>query len=75
MDNSGPAFPIKQPMSNDIQGMSLRDYFAAQSINAAILKMIHNLRIDHGHDFPIHWEEVAESAYASADAMLEEREK
>ncbi len=64
--HGGPAFPVAFRM-NDKQviledGISVRDYFAAQAI----------LR-----EFPDHWSinDMAENAYLIADAMLDERAK
>ncbi|MBV1814487.1 hypothetical protein KTT58_17215 [Pseudomonas viridiflava] len=30
-DDGGPAFPLKEPLTSDSTGMSLRDYFAANA--------------------------------------------
>lgn len=62
-ETSGPAFPTR----HNGYGMELRDYFAAQAMQAFI--------------DPSQWQstvgpissEVAFNAYAMADAMLEER--
>lgn len=67
MDNSGPAFPIKQPMSNDMQGMSLRDYFAAKIIGGILADS--TVRMD-GIDRK---KALAELAYEMADAMISAR--
>jgi len=77
-DNSEPAFPVEAP--NEIySGMSLRDYFAAKSMQAIITKLP---IIDQLSEFGIsinnknkYNEDIAESAYCIADAMLEERKK
>lgn len=67
-DESKPAFPCHPDMENPLyDGMTLRDYFAAQAMQAFI--------------DPSQWQstvgpissEVAFNAYAMADAMLEER--
>jgi hypothetical protein len=47
------------------EGMSLRDYFAAQSISAFALDM---------SDPDITFDDVAQNAYRLADAMLNARE-
>jgi len=57
--DGGAAFPV---CMDSIGGMSLRDYFAAQVICMA------------AHDLT-RPEDVAERAYAIADAMLAAREK
>jgi hypothetical protein len=51
------AFPIKEPNTSDIFGMTLRDYFAAKALINAIGSP----------------QENAEWAYQVADAMLERR--
>ena len=81
-NTGGAAFP--RPASQDAcfdarvpsqTGMTLRDYFAAASINAAVVKAIHNYALN-GVKLPyIGWQEMAESAYCMADAMLTERDK
>lgn len=62
--SGGPAFPRSSQCSNDAtidsEGMSLRDYFAAQ----AMVGLIQN-----------HAGIVAKQAYEFADAMLAERAK
>ena len=61
--DGGPAFPHTLPTGQPFSGISLRDYFAAESIHSVDLK---NTRISHGF--------IAQQAYALADAMLEARE-
>lgn len=67
----GPAFPIKGPvMSNDVDGISMRDYFAAKAMQALITSR-HT-------DYENGWydeERVADSSYKMADAMLKAREQ
>ena len=36
IDTSGPAFPLKEPLSNDSLGISVRDYFAAKALQGFI---------------------------------------
>lgn len=70
-DTGGPAFPYEMPTRS---GMTLRDYFAAQAMNAVIggfmsrsEKAVFNLdKGDHLH--------AAKMAYRIADALLEARE-
>lgn len=74
--DGGPAFP--QPLSDAFSyegqgGLTLRDYFAAQALGAAITAYIHGngacLGMDHiTRNVPV-------IAYKFADAMLAEREK
>lgn len=47
------------------EGMTLRDYFAAQAISALVAR--------HRADFS--WSSIPANAYALADAMLAERNK
>jgi len=68
------AFP--NPHRTDELGMTLRDYFAAHSIQAVMLMVKHNFKIDLD---TFYWHEtereiVAENAYKLADAMLKARE-
>ena len=64
IDYGGPAFPQKEPLSNDWHGMSLRDYFAAKA-------MLHMLTLDNLE----RRDEVAEASYLMADAMIAERNR
>lgn len=68
----GRAFPTHPSLYSsadqaEAQGMSLRDYFAAQALA--------NMRIHESTDNPLYWDRVAKSAYIAADAMLAERAK
>ena len=71
-DNGGPAFPNYGVWSNGCwepmpqEGMSLRDYFAGQ----AMIGLITKLPPDDMVEFK---QQVAESAYRYADAMLKAR--
>lgn len=58
-DKNTYAFPLKEPLSNDELGMTLRDYFAAKVLN-------------HTSGSPA---ERARWAYEVADAMIAERLK
>ena len=68
-ENGGPAFPTVDANREEVygtRGMSLRDYFAAKamqgfSVNSDFTENTHR--------------EIADMAYALADAMLEERSK
>jgi len=81
----GPAFPQAMAFATlgsgivtsdelGLAGMTLRDYFAAKAMQAAVMKAQHNFAHD-GVEFPIDWADVAESAYDAADEMLKERAK
>ena len=66
MSNNEPAFPCDYDMStfaNAKQGMTLRDYFAAKAMAA-------RAGAHYGK-----WHDLANEAYAIADAMLRERAK
>ncbi len=70
-DNGGPAFPrvVEQPNGHmrAVEGMTLRDYFAAKAMQAAATTVVGA----NGFTF----EERARWAYQQADAMLAERSK
>ncbi len=55
--------------------MTLRDYFAAASIEVAMRMVKHDLNTDQEHFYwnQIEREIVASRAYSMADAMLKER--
>lgn len=64
-DDGGHAFPHSR-LGSDANGMTLRDYFAAQAMAAMTEGSWPG-----GDDRP----EIAKRAYAMADAMLKERSK
>lgn len=74
-----PAFPIpsvgtgdpRDGMTRGFNGMSLRDWFAGQALNG-IVANLHNWKFEGKQMTP---EEVCRIAFASADAMLIERNK
>ena len=86
-DTGGPAFPavvhIHGPMSDcmKVQGMTLRDYFAAKALPLAIENWNTFNRTSPegdglGNEFTSeNIELMAMDAYAMADAMLAERDK
>ena len=70
-NDGGPAFPILPRVSRTAtDGMSLRDYFAAQAMAAFITSP----RTLNG-ERDISAEKYAAGAFAMADAMLAERQK
>ena len=75
--DGGPAFPQKEPLTSDCQGMSLRDHFAGLAMQARIsdyescMSLMEHVK-KHGISFAA---EVATQAYDMADAMLAQREK
>jgi hypothetical protein len=74
--NGGPAFPALRRLSSpshdyiaeSIDGMSLRDYFAAKALPSAYEWAAAQNEIDH-------WQLAASEAYSMADAMIAERSK
>ncbi len=52
------------------EGLTLRDYFAAQALQTAFLKAVHNLKEDGGDVSGIGWDHICASAYDAADEML-----
>ncbi len=73
-NDGGPAFPLDiQGLGNSV-GMTLRDYFASQVI---IGYLSGNLRRADNMDKngTIGDDEIAQTAYGLADAMLKERSK
>jgi hypothetical protein len=69
MNTGGPAFPFA-PSSTHFSGsgMTLRDYFAAKAMQGLIEATV-------GPETVWTPDELAESAYVMADAMLSQREK
>jgi hypothetical protein len=72
--DGGPAFPmsahVKTPGGHEtvqISGMTLRDYFAAQAMNAFV-------RGEGSLHYPTVQEGLAKRSYQIADAMLRARE-
>jgi hypothetical protein len=59
LNTGGPAFPV-----GNVNGMSLRDYFAAKAMQGFITG-----------DYDVYPHEVAQKAYQIADEMLEARNK
>ena len=71
-NDGGPAFP--NPALYNGEGMSIRDYFAAQALPQAIvhaLEMRSNMIQPGAFDF----DGIAAAAYQMAGAMLKAREK
>ena len=66
-----PAFPLKEPLSSDQEGMTLRDYFAANAMQGMLSVMEVQVMIGRG----ITMENLAGASYEWADAMLKAREK
>lgn len=74
-NTGGPAFPYQETVPDGLvnltpqRGMTLRDYFAAKAMQATVIAWIQQ-SIYPSTDF-----EVAQNAYAVADAMLQAREQ
>lgn len=71
INDGGPAFPASEfeGMDNGSSGMSLRDYFAAKVMQAAVWPWYE------GSPSKDDFMGIAKHAYAVADAMLAERAK
>ena len=73
-DHGGPAFPELARWGRDgspepalqYKGMTLRDYFAAKAMQGMM---------SYGIGLEFEYKEIADRAYAIADAMLTAREK
>jgi hypothetical protein len=61
--DGGSAFPVARNYGSDVSGMTLRDYFAGQTLRGSALLTV------------VLAEGIAHDAYLIADAMLAEREK
>lgn len=79
-NNGGAAFPLKEPLTSDSEGMTLRDYFAAKAMQG-MLAVPDDQRYGDRADKALSVEEwqqwcvtgVVEHAYRVADAMLAAR--
>ena len=80
---SKPAFPLPQgkDQSENTEGMTLRDYFAAKAMQSYIAKIplqdsegIFGAKVERTDNTKLQ-QDIAESAYWMADAMLAERRK
>ena len=61
-NTGGPAFPVDEgALIRNLQGMTLRDYFAAKAMQGLM-------------DAAMPMPEIADAAYDMADAMLKARE-
>jgi hypothetical protein len=79
-NNGGAAFPLKEALTSDNEGMTLRDYFAAkiaaaQSVatSADTSYMMPDYAYPDGEQTVA--QKIAANAYAVADALLAERAK
>lgn len=81
-NNGGSAFPANVNIAHDqqwshIEGMSLRDYFAAKAMQGMCVKGFIPDRDRDGNLLEVDWsvDGYAKEAYRIADAMLKAREK
>ena len=77
IDNGGPAYPAPAGVQHN-NGMTIRDVFAAAALQGLLSKLpiidqtgVHGIKVD---DKIAYNNEVAESCYWIADAMLKARE-
>lgn len=63
INTGGPAFPVPASAFNDMEGMTLRDYFAAKAMQGDLVGGVHR------DDFRI----TAKRAFIMADEMLKAR--
>ena len=70
-DIDEPAFPTKEPLSSDVLGMTLRDYFAAKALAAMIGLECKDGSKRGAAGVPI----LSAYAYEYANAMMEARKK
>lgn len=71
-NNGGPAFPVAGSEHNyPIEGMTLRDYFAAKAMQSALLTSKPENPLERMDIFA---QSVAEISYEMADAMLRAKE-
>jgi hypothetical protein len=61
-DTGGPAFPATNHHGHKLEGMTLRDYFAAKAMQGLM-------------DEEMTMPEIADTAYAMADDMLKARKQ
>jgi len=70
----GPAFPATNHHGHKLEGMTLRDYFAAKAMPATMAEFDDGWK-QHAYESETFLQWAAERAYAMADAMLKAREK
>lgn len=75
IETGGPAFPLKEPLSDDCLGMTLRDYFAAKILQSTIAGYLSHSDNANEKISPELMEVFAKEAYQMADAMLKARAK
>ena len=66
-ETGGPAFPPMHNPNTHVFGMTLRDYFAAKAMQGITSTL--------SGTAPVLYDNIADDAYALADAMLKAREQ
>lgn len=81
-NDGGPAFPSPEIRGADgtgfaeaCYGMSLREWFAGQALPVIFAQVISDLNRENGDQAGSPRDEIAQRAFAMADAMLAERAK
>lgn len=77
INDGGPAFPLKEPVTSDAPGMPLRDFFAAKVMQGLLANPGGPIQANGMSGW--NWcnctvEDVADFAWHIADAMLRARE-
>lgn len=70
-DHGGPAFPLPHFVDDELQGMTLRDYFAAKAMQALLHPTYIESSVSKPHSNPL--ADIPRVAYRYADAMLKAR--
>ena len=73
LPGGGPAFPPMHDPDTHASGMTLRDYFAAQAMQAHIVASFSALAAAYEKDTDRVNEILAMTAYETADAMIRQR--
>lgn len=71
--DGGPAYPLKEPLTSDALGMSLRDYFAGLALTAIIRDKEEQSYWVQDYSPEECAQFTAERAYSFADAMIRAR--
>lgn len=72
-DHGGPAFPLPHFVDDELQGMTLRDYFAAKAMQALLHPTYIESSVRKPHSNPL--ADIPRVAYRYADAMLKARKE
>lgn len=75
IETGGPAFPHSR-LGSDADGMTLRDYFAAQVLPTVYQTLMEDALRGESVFYDENWRvDLARNVYKMADAMLEARKK